>query len=700
MSNGNFLQSMSCRRHRLFFRQFQISNRYSFVIAVVAVLVGMALLYTWRWGDLTAPILFPGTASVKANTSAVLAACGLALALQSCSSARTSQGLHQFKLAVVILLSAFVLVLGGLTLLQYPTGNDFGIDHLLADATADPAPFPGRMSVPVALAAVLLGLALPTLDWRLRNGHYPAEYAALLVVFVMAVPLTGFLFSNAALVQVASAQRVAPHSPILIIMLACAMLMARPTHRIASLCNSDGPGASLLRRLLPKSIALLILLGLLVDYGAQIGLYTTGMVAPLTVLLSSAWLCILFWRAGMMLNREHEQALRREAALSETSALLQAVSDNTTEAIFVKDASGKLIFANPATAYLIGRNGESLVGLTNAQLYPDPADAAMVDSNDRAVLAQGYPQAMEESLHLDSGLRTLYSTRAPWLNERGEIVGLVGIATDISERKRMEDALRAHETQLEQLVDARTAEVRELIGHLETTREEEKRAIARELHDDLGAALTALSMHLAMLFQKMTPDTALTERALQIKVLLGSVTQITHRIQSGLRPDKLDIFGIKIAIVQQCIEFENYTGISCKADLPDEEIAFAPDTEIALFRMLQESLTNIAKHAKASQVHVTLECHDQKITLRIMDNGVGLPPASSAQTDNRNDQRNDQRTESRITHGLRGMRERVHYLGGEIQIGSEPGKGTAIDIHLPATTVSRPLDEDKTAQAG
>jgi len=281
-------------------------------------------------------------------------------------------------------------------------------------------------------------------------------------------------------------------------------------------------------------------------------------------------------------------------------------------------------------------------------------------------------------------VHTMHSTKAPWLNANGEVMGLVGISTDITERKRMEDSLKAHETQLEALVAARTAEVSELIGHLETTREEEKRSIARELHDDLGSALTALNMHLSLLFQQMPPEPKFTERSLKIKALLSSITDATRRIQNGLRPDKLDVFGIKIAIAEQAAEFEKYTGVTCNASLPDDRLIYAPRVDIALFRMVQESLNNIAKHAQATHVDVILDDADDEILLTIRDNGVGIPTAQSGV----------------ITHGLRGMRERAGYLGGSVRVSSSAGGGTTIAISIPKTAANMQVEVDDESEEG
>jgi PAS domain S-box-containing protein len=639
-------------------------------IAVCVGLSGAAILYSWYADIRLFTSMFPGLASLKANAGAGFLLAGLALWLQR-ESVRSDTVGRRVGRAVAYLSALSIMAFGALTLAQNFFNVDLKIDQFLYAAQPDgAAPYPERMSLIAAAGFVLIGKSLLLLNYTTRSGHYPAEYCAIMVAGVMTIPLIGYLYSGVGMIQVPSSSGVLPLTSILFILLTAGILAARPTHRLMGLWNSNAPGGHLLRQLLPKSLLLLIFLDLMVEWGARNGFYGQEGISPLVVLLTSAWLSILFWRAASLLNREYDVRRKGEAALVESNALLRAVSDNTPDAIFVKDRSGRMIFANPATLRMLDKSSASVLGRGSSEIYRDPADAKMVDENDRTVIASGKAQMIVETINLPYGTRTFYSTRAPWLNEQGEVLGLVGISTDITERKRMEDALKEHETQLEALVAARTAEVSELIGHLESTREEEKRAIARELHDDLGSALTALNMHLAILFQQIPPEPRLTERSVQIKALLNSVTQTTRRIQVGLRPDKLDIFGIKTAITDQALEFENYTGVTCRASLPDEDLAYAPQVDIALFRMVQEALNNVAKHANATHVDVVLDNNDENIILSIRDNGVGMPVCQPATT---------------ITHGLRGMRERAGYLGGDVKITSAPGHGTSIVVTLPKT---------------
>lgn len=594
---------------------------------------------------------------------------GIALSLRAVSmpqgGVKTAATLGAFLFAALVVLWA----LPSLTVYLFGFGFDAhallpGISKATLSVYTEP------MRPLTGLSFILGGLSLLVLDYRTKHEHYPAEYGAFILVGITGIPLIGHLYNVISIDGISSTQEMMPFTSIVFLILALGILSSRPAHRLMSLWNSKSPGGPLLRRLLPNSLLLLMILDFIVKWGVQRGFYDADKSSPLLILLASSLLFIMFCRTAALLNREYEGRQQGEAALAESNALLRAVSDSTPDAIFVKDISGRMIFANPAKLRLLGKDRENVIGYRNADLYPDPTDAERVSLEDQSVIESGRPRVFETTMHFPSGVRTLHSTKAPWLNARGEIMGLVGISTDITERKRMEDTLKAHETQLEALVAARTAEVSELIGHLEITREEEKRAIARELHDDLGSALTALNMHLSMIFQQMPPDPKFTERSVKIKALLSSITDATRRIQNGLRPDKLDVFGIKVAIAEQAHEFEKYSGMACNASLPDDPLSYAPRVDIALFRMVQEALNNIAKHAQATRVDVILDDTDDEIVLTIRDNGIGIAP---------------ERLNNVMTHGLRGMRERAAYLGGSVKVTGSQGNGTTITVTIPKT---------------
>ncbi|HEV7856883.1 MAG TPA: PAS domain-containing protein [Herminiimonas sp.] len=642
------------------------------VIAVTLFAVYNAQQDLWLFGYRLVDIL-----PIQLNTAIAFMLAGLALVLRCLHY--DNRIVRKILRGIGSILALLVTLIGVITLAQYLSGNNIGIDQLFISEPNAQTVYIGRMAPLTALGFVLGGLSILLMDWHLKR-HYPAEYGAFILAGVMGIPLIGHLYNVMSMEDLEAAQIMAPYVSIVFFALALGIVSARPDHPLMSLWNGTSPGGRLLRSLLPNSLLLLVALDFAIKWGVQNGLYGADKASPLLILLSTTMLFVMFSRMASLLNREYEGRRMGEAALAESNALLRVVSDSTPDAIFVKDHEGRMIFANPAKLNLLGKDSEHVIGRRSIDLYDNPADAELIDNEDKSVMESGEPKVFEATMSFPDGERTLHSTKAPWRNARGEVMGVVAISTDITERKRMEDSLKAHETQLEALVAARTIEVSELIGHLETTREEEKRSIARELHDDLGSALTALNMHLSLIFQQMPAEQKFTDRAAKIKTLLGSITDATRRIQIGLRPDKLDVFGIKVAIAEQAAEFEKYSGVECHASLPDDPLTYAPRVDIALFRMVQEALNNIAKHAHASRVDVVLDDTDDEIRLTVRDNGVGI---SLKQPD-------------MMTHGLRGMRERAGYLGGSVRINSAPGCGTIIVIVIPKTAVNVQAPEDST----
>ncbi|HEY5717150.1 MAG TPA: response regulator [Motiliproteus sp.] len=226
----------------------------------------------------------------------------------------------------------------------------------------------------------------------------------------------------------------------------------------------------------------------------------------------------------------------------------------------------------------------------------------------------------------------------------------------------------AYQTELEVAVAKRTQELRELSAHLQDIREEEKRHIAKEVHDELGVTLTALSMDISWL-QKQLPEglSALQHKVAGMKELINDAVQTSRRIISDLRPSVLDNLGLVAAMEWQARQFTDHYGIQCRVDSQGDDQNLSDATRIATFRIFQESLTNVAKHALAHQVSATLLIQHQTLILDIHDDGCGFNPDQVALT----------------SHGLRGMRERVRQREGTLHLESHPGQGTCVSIRLP-----------------
>ncbi len=243
-------------------------------------------------------------------------------------------------------------------------------------------------------------------------------------------------------------------------------------------------------------------------------------------------------------------------------------------------------------------------------------------------------------------------------------------------RAAAEAARRLHNEQLEQKIAERTVQVRQLASHLESIREDEKRAIARELHDDIGSSMTALSMILEGHFRQNADAPSIAKHADKVRTLLKEITQSTRRIQAGLRPNTLDSLGLIEAIRELASEFSQISSVKTEVVLPDEEAAIPMPLHIPLFRMLQETLNNVAKHARATSVRITLTPMEQVVCMTVQDDGIGMTT---------------ERARNQTTHGLLGMRERAAFLDGHAEVVSAPGQGTTIRIVLPCASAVMPL---------
>jgi len=238
-------------------------------------------------------------------------------------------------------------------------------------------------------------------------------------------------------------------------------------------------------------------------------------------------------------------------------------------------------------------------------------------------------------------------------------------------------------------------ELRTLSAHLHTAREEERARIAREIHDELGGSLTGVKMDVARLRRVGQPGSP--EWLAQVETVsaaLDGTVQTVRRIATELRPAILDDFGLVAAIEWQLSEFQTRSGIECHFQAGLERVELDHASATAIFRVFQETLTNVARHAQATQVRVRLYQAPGGLALQVSDNGRGIDPTHQAQAK---------------TFGLMGMRERVRMLSGQIDIQSSLGQGTTVLVQLPwlqpngsnaSTDLSIPLSPSSLAERG
>jgi len=351
-----------------------------------------------------------------------------------------------------------------------------------------------------------------------------------------------------------------------------------------------------------------------------------------------------------------------QAALQESDARLQGIAANVPGLVFRLERSlltGELDFP------YISEGSESLAGFSPATLrLREVGLRSLVHPDDRA----DYHRVQDLALDSDSD----WSWQGRILTRQGqqrwaEIKAITrrlddgtvvwdGIVWDISESKRIELEL-----------DSSRGQLRELSAHLESVREEEKARIAREVHDELGQILTVLKLETSMCELAYAQlDPGLHERLNSMKKLIAQLFQLVRDVATSLRPPILDA-GISSAIEWQARRFEARTHIPCLVQVPEYLPPLGASKEVGLFRILQEALTNVMRHAQAHTVELTLSVQGRELCLSISDDGQGFVPAGGRPT----------------SFGLVGMRERVLMLGGTLALHSVPGEGTTLTVRVP-----------------
>jgi PAS domain S-box-containing protein len=235
---------------------------------------------------------------------------------------------------------------------------------------------------------------------------------------------------------------------------------------------------------------------------------------------------------------------------------------------------------------------------------------------------------------------------------------VVTFALDITELKRAEEELKNSREQL-----------RNLAAYLQSAREQERTNIAREIHDDLGQTLTALKMDISWLGKKLPKDQeTLLEKTTAMTKLTDMTIKTVKRISTELRPGLLDDLGLVAAIEWQAEEFENRTGITYKLTIDPEDIVIDEERSTTIFRIFQETLTNIARHAKATRITASLKEKADELVLKVIDNGKGIT---------------EKQVSDPKSFGLMGIRERAISWGGEVIIKGLPEEGTTVTVRIP-----------------
>ena len=348
---------------------------------------------------------------------------------------------------------------------------------------------------------------------------------------------------------------------------------------------------------------------------------------------------------------------RADESLREGAERYQRLVELVPDAIWI-ERDGRIVFVNRACLQLLGGDSApQVLGKSPLQFIHPDFQAVATERRQRVAMGlEPNPLMDKQIVRLDGEIRDVEIAETSFHDEGS--LALLAVLRDVTERKRAERELRQSREQL-----------RQLSASLQAVREEEKTRISRELHDELGQALTGLKMDLAQLVSQLKPEqeTAIGQAGAMKKLIENTVASV-RRIATELRPLMLDDLGLLATIEWLVNDFATRSGIAVDLALPEEEFEFDPELSTALFRVLQESLTNVARHAGADRVRIMLSGTERDVRLTVDDNGKGIETSLEG---------------TPKTFGLLGMRERASMLGGELTVRSNPGAGTSIVMIVP-----------------
>ena len=347
-----------------------------------------------------------------------------------------------------------------------------------------------------------------------------------------------------------------------------------------------------------------------------------------------------------------------EEALFKSESKYRTVVENIHESLVIEDINGKLVYANSEFSRIFGYAADEIVKLTMKDYTSPESYDDVIERHSKRM--KGIPVAQEfvyKGLRKD-GTELWIEARVSILMENGKIVGTQSLERDITERRKAEEKIKATNEQLHQLT-----------AHLQNVREEERKRIGREIHDELGQQITAIRMDVAWV-DKKTPDeiTAVKSKLKNIMALLDGSNESVRKILNELRPGILEDYVLRDALEWQSQQFTENTGIPVAFAASEKDTKLPEQIATCIFRVYQESLTNIMRYAEAGKVVTSLNIDDGSVFLTVEDDGKGFD--TSMVTDKK-------------TFGILGMKERVLSLNGEFHLVSTPGKGTKINISLP-----------------
>jgi PAS domain S-box-containing protein len=386
-----------------------------------------------------------------------------------------------------------------------------------------------------------------------------------------------------------------------------------------------------------------------VDVVGAIGIYAALIISPIIAIIYFSY-------------RTYVKKVEASAELRESEERYRELFENAKDATYVHDLSGRYTSVNRAAEKLTGYTRVEILGKHFGHFVPVEQIPIINKQGWRKLAGEGETTYESEVLTKD-GRRVAVEVSSHLIFEGGVAVAVQGAVRDISERKAAEEKLKAKSEQL-----------RALSARLQSAREQEGTRIAREIHDELGSALTSLKWDLEEMEKMFSASSdqsefaALREKLQAPMKLADTAITAIRRIASELRPSILDDLGLPAAIEWQAQQFQERTGIICDCDCILEKVELSEEQATAVFRILQEALTNVLRHAQATRVEIKINIESGVFALSVSDNGKGITESEQSE---------------QHSLGILGMRERAHLISGEIDINSVEKQGTVILVQVP-----------------
>jgi PAS domain S-box-containing protein len=378
-------------------------------------------------------------------------------------------------------------------------------------------------------------------------------------------------------------------------------------------------------------------------------------------------------------RREMNEELRRN------EALLRAICESSPDLIFVKDLECRIVMANPAMCAFLGTTENEILGKTENECGTHMSDHRTAAEDDRLIMETGHACSFEESIETDNGRRVFLSTKVPWRDYRGRVIGIITSSRDITDRKHDEDLLRQGRDELEQRVAERTAQLAQahqrlrdeiadrlqLQDEIVRAGEDERQRIGQDLHDGLCQLLAAILMKTeALLNNAMRPSLTRTRRIQSVTALLKQAIEQARSLSRGLQPVDPGPDGLMLSLHTLAEATQNLHRINCTCQI--EPPVSIPDHERAvhLFRIAQEAVNNAVKHGSPTLIKIELAQNLDEVVLTVTNDGVQFFTSSRS-----------------AGMGLKIMQFRAQRIGASLEVYAGPKAGTIVRCVLPATSL-------------